>query len=90
MKKLKEGTGPGFTLFDFADRLRTRGWLVPAYTLPANVEDLAIQRILVKNGFSRDLADLLLADMARCLDHFGNHPVSRPLSEAEAGGFKHS
>jgi glutamate decarboxylase len=87
--KLKEGVDHGFTLFDLADRLRTRGWLVPAYTLPPNREDLAIQRILVKHGFSRDLASLLLEDYRDALEHFGLHPVSKPLSEEEAGGYKH-
>jgi glutamate decarboxylase len=87
--KLKEGVDHGFTLFDLADRLRTRGWLVPAYTLPPNREDLAIQRILVKHGFSKDLASLLLNDYRDALEHFGLHPVSKPLSEEEAGGYKH-
>jgi glutamate decarboxylase len=87
--KLKEGVDHGFTLFDLADRLRTRGWLVPAYTLPPNREDLAIQRILVKHGMSRDLASLLLDDYRDALEHFGLHPVSNPLTEEESGSFKH-
>jgi glutamate decarboxylase len=88
--KIKDGAEVDFTLFDFADRLRTRGWLVPAYTLPPDRTDLAIQRILVRHGFSRDLADLLLDDMARALEHFGRHPVTDPLTEDEAGGYNHS
>ncbi len=87
--KLKEGVDHGFTLFDLADRLRTRGWLVPAYTLPANREDLAIQRILVKHGFSRDMASLLLNDYEDSVKHFAKHPVSVPISEEEGGSFKH-
>jgi glutamate decarboxylase len=87
--KLKEGVDHGFTLFDLADRLRTRGWLVPAYTLPANREDLAIQRILVKHGFSKDLASLLMKDYVDAVNHFTKHPVSVPLTEEESGGFKH-
>jgi glutamate decarboxylase len=87
--KLTEDVEHGFTLFDLADRLRTFGWQVPAYTLPANRQDLAIQRILVRHGFSRDLASLLLDDYRRAIEHFGVHPVSKPLSASEAGGFKH-
>ncbi|MCB0226244.1 MAG: glutamate decarboxylase [Anaerolineae bacterium] len=87
--KLKEGVDHGFTLFDLADRLRTRGWLVPAYTLPPNREDLAIQRILIRHGFSRDLASLLLTDYRDAVAHFDRHPVTTPLSEEEAGSFKH-
>ena len=87
--KLREGVDHGFTLFDLADRLRTRGWQVPAYTLPPN-RDLAVQRILVRHGFSRDLAELLMEDIAQALAHFDKHPVSAPLTEQEAGGFAHS
>jgi len=88
--KLKDGKKEGFTLFDMADRLRTYGWLVPAYTMPANRQDLAIQRILVRRGLSRDLASLLLDDMRRSLEYFSKHPQASPLTEKEAGGFKHS
>lgn len=88
--KLKEGVDHGFTLFDLADRLRTKGWLVPAYTMPPNREDLAIQRILVRQGFSRDLAELLMSDYRDALSHFDRHPVTTPLTAAEAGGFSHN
>lgn len=87
--KLREGVEHGFSLFDLADRLRVRGWLVPAYTLPANRTDLAVQRILVRHGFTRDLAELLLRDYAAALAHLRDHPVTRPLGEAEGGGFRH-
>ncbi|GAB5468282.1 MAG: glutamate decarboxylase [Rhodospirillales bacterium] len=88
--KIKEGfdTG-GFTLYDLADRLRSRGWQVPAYSLPANRQDLAIQRILVRHGVSRDLCALLLEDIKRSLDYFKAHPITTPLSDEEAGGFHH-
>jgi len=79
----------GFSLYDMADRLRNRGWQVPAYSMPANREDLVVQRILVRHGVSRDLADLMLDDMRRALDHFKAHPVTSALSEEEASGFHH-
>jgi glutamate decarboxylase len=87
--RIKEGVDPGFSLFDFADRLRVRGWQVPAYALPANCEDLPIQRILVRHGVSRDLASLLLDDMKASLDYFKEHPLQTPLTSDEASGFHH-
>ncbi len=87
--RIKEGVDPGFSLFDFADRLRVRGWQVPAYALPANCEDLPIQRILVRHGVSRDLASLLLDDMKASLDYFKEHPLQAPLTSDEASGFHH-
>jgi glutamate decarboxylase len=53
----------GYTVFDLSERLRQRGWLVPAYTFPADMEDTAVLRIVVRNGFSRDLANLLIGDL---------------------------
>jgi glutamate decarboxylase len=53
--RIKDGADPGYTLFDLADRLRVRGWQVPAYTLPDNVSDIAVQRILVRQGVTTDL-----------------------------------
>jgi glutamate decarboxylase len=87
---LKPGSMFSGTLYDLSDRLRTRGWLVPAYSMPANQQDMVVQRILVRHGFSRDLAGLLLDDLKRAIDHFSAHPVSEPMTEQEAGGFNHS
>jgi glutamate decarboxylase len=57
--------------------------------MPANRQDLVVQRILVRHSVSRDLASLLVSDMRRAIDHFAKHPVARPMTEAEAGGFHH-
>ncbi len=86
---LAPGANPGFSLFDLADRLRARGWQVPAYTLPKNRETVAIQRILVRNGVSRDLADLLLGDMRDALTHLEKHPAQAPLDADAGSGFHH-
>lgn len=79
----------GYTLYDLADKLRSRGWQVPAYSMPAHREDLVIQRILVRHGVSYDLGSLLIEDIKRSLAYFEKHPVSNPLSAEEAGGFNH-
>lgn len=79
----------GYTLYDLADRLRSRGWQVPAYSMPANREDLVVQRILVRHGVSRDLGSLLIDDIKRALEYFKAHPITNPLTEKEAGGFSH-
>jgi glutamate decarboxylase len=64
--KVKDGV-ENFTAFDVSSALRERGWQVPAYTFPANRTDLAALRIVVRRGFSHDLADLLLDDLKRQL-----------------------
>jgi glutamate decarboxylase len=54
---------PTYTVFDLTERLRGRGWLVPAYTFPEDLTDMAVIRVVVRNGFTRDLADLFLTDL---------------------------
>ena len=84
--RLKPGAKVSYSLYDLADRLRTRGWLVPAYSLPANVENVVVQRILVKQGLSIDMAKLLLADFKRAVEFFDEHqPHGFKGREGEAG-----
>jgi glutamate decarboxylase len=61
--KMTDPEAAGYSVFDLSERLRQRGWLVPAYTFPENMQDTAVLRIVVRNGFSRDLADVLLSDL---------------------------
>src|SRR4051794_15605739 len=57
----------GFSVFDISEALRVRGWIVPAYPMPPAIDDLAVLRICVRNGFSHDLASLLLDDLGHAL-----------------------
>lgn len=52
-----------WTLFDLQDKLMQRGWMVPAYTMPKNIEDMVVMRIVVRQGMSRDMADMLIGDI---------------------------
>ena len=54
---------PGFTVFQVSHELRARGWQVPAYTMPPDAEDVAVLRIVVRDGFNADLASDLVADI---------------------------
>ncbi len=77
-----------FTVFDVSNKMRERGWLVPAYTFPANRTDLAVLRVVVRRGFSYDLADMFLADIRRQLPSLESQPV--PVYDGESGsGFHH-
>jgi glutamate decarboxylase len=72
--KLRDPADAGFTVFDLSDRLRQRGWLVPAYTLAEDMQDTAVLRIVVRNGFSMDLAGMLLADIQVQSTALAAHP----------------
>ncbi len=47
--------------------LRERGWIVPAYTLPPDAEHVTVLRMVVKENFSRDMAETLSHDVATAL-----------------------
>ena len=86
---IREGADPGYTLFDLSDRLRTRGWQAAAYTMLPNIADVVVMRLLIRHGFSRDMADLLLEDVRRSIAYLQKHPPARPLTAAEGTTFTH-
>jgi glutamate decarboxylase len=87
---IPKGENPGFTLYDLADRLRVKGWQVPAYPMPDNRGDLVVQRVLSRLGMSRDLAGLLFADLERAVRHFEKHPAARSVTRKSASGYHHN
>jgi len=87
--KLRDGVKAPFGLYDLADRLRIRGWQVPAYSMPPDREDLVVQRILVRNGVTRDLVAALLEDFRRAIEYFETHPAASPLSAEEGTAYHH-
>ncbi|MGH9068667.1 MAG: glutamate decarboxylase [Acidimicrobiales bacterium] len=69
------GETSSYNVFDVSRRLRERGWLVPAYTFPDHRTDLSVLRVVCRNGFSHDLADLLVEDVTRLLAQLGDQPA---------------
>ena len=88
--KIKEKADAGYNLYDLSDRLRARGWQVPAFALNGQCSDWVVMRIMVRQGVSKDMATLLVDDIQRAIAHFQAHPVTVGLSAKEAGGFKHT
>ena len=58
--------------------LRERGWIVPAYALPANAEHLTVLRMVVKESFSRDMVDLLSHDVRVAADALRHGDSAHP------------
>ncbi|MBE6207529.1 MAG: glutamate decarboxylase [Rikenellaceae bacterium] len=59
-----------WTLYDLQDKLKQSGWMVPAYSMPANIEQTVVMRVVVRQGFSRDMADQLLTDIRNAVAEF--------------------
>ena len=71
--------GMPFSVYDLSDKLREKGWQVPAYTMPEGAEDVAVLRVVVREGFSRNLATMLLDDLQAVVLHFAkNAPSPKP------------
>lgn len=82
------GDVTSFSVFDVSRRLKERGWLVPAYTFPPDREDLAVLRIVCRNGFTHDLAAMLLDDLRAALPELASQPA--PIADpSTATGFHH-
>lgn len=71
-------------IFELSERLRERGWIIPAYTLPPNAESVAVLRMVVKENFSRDMADMLGADVEAAIAKMEGGPG--PQAEAAGEG----
>jgi glutamate decarboxylase len=78
------GDVTGWDVFAVSTKLREKGWQVPAYTFPKNREDLAVLRIVCRNGFSHDLADLFLDDLRQ-----GLHELDQGAQATGRSGFHH-
>lgn len=66
--RLTKDANPNWNLYDLQDRLRMKGWQVPAYPLADDLADMTVQRIVVRAGLSHDLADKLLDDLRAEVD----------------------
>ncbi|MDF1706384.1 MAG: glutamate decarboxylase [Aeromicrobium sp.] len=85
---LKDPETRMWSLYDLADRLRMKGWLVPAYPMADDLSDVVLQRIVVKVGLSRDLASSLLADIRGEVQFLESLTTPLPR-EAEGSHFHH-
>ena len=59
-----------WTLFDLQDKLKQSGWMIPAYTMPKNIEQMVVMRVVVRQGMSHDMADMLLTDIRNAVEEF--------------------
>lgn len=78
-----------YDVFDVSRRMREQGWLVPAYTFPANRQDLSVLRVVCRNGFSEDLADLFVQDLTRLLPELRRQPRPFTHDRNAATSFHH-
>ena len=78
-----------YTVYDVSDRLRERGWLVPAYAFPANRQDLAVLRIVIRAGMSPEMGDMLLGDLRSRTEGLESLDSPLPKKRPQVSAFAH-
>jgi len=78
-----------WTVFQLSDKLRERGWLIPAYTMPADCEEMAVLRFVIRAGFSRDMAEQLLTDIQRSVQWLESLSGPMPQPQTPEQHFHH-
>lgn len=85
--RLKDEENRNWNLFDLSDRLRMKGWQVPAYPMPANLTSLTVQRVVIRNGLGMDLADQLIQDIQTEVAYLES--LDQKLPDNHRAGFHH-
>lgn len=74
--------------FEVSDLLRRFGWIVPAYTMPPDAQHVTVLRVVIREDFSRTLAERLVNDIEKVLLELDALParVSAKLTAHDESG----
>lgn len=72
-----------YDVFDLSNKLRERGWVISAYTMPPNAQEIAIMRVVVKENFSYDMAEILFNDIMHATDELQKGKKRSPRKKKE-------
>jgi glutamate decarboxylase len=77
-----------FTIFELSALMRQRGWILPAYRMAPDAQDLAVARVVVREGLNRDMASHLVTDLKAVVHHLQatGSPARGALPPAPRGG----
>lgn len=87
--RMRSGYTERWNLYDLSRQLRVYGWQVPAYPMPDHMSDVTIMRVVVRNGFSLDLAHLLLDDLKEAVGYLESLDGPMPHPQEPLSGFRH-
>ena len=66
----KQKKATEYSLLHLSHKLRERGWIIPAYHLPKNADDVEIMRIVIRANFTNDLTAILVNDIEKTCKFF--------------------
>ena len=91
--RLREDANVNWTLYDFEDRLRMHGWMIPAYPMPENIADVDVQRLVLRQDFGMPFAILCVNEMKKQIEILNGARVVLHDNEKDSKpgkGFDHS
>ena len=89
---LKDDHAQEWNLYDLSDRLRMRGWQVPTYPMPDNLNNLIVQRIVCRADLGMNVAIEFIEDFKACLEELDHAHVLAHHSDEQKKttyGFTH-
>ncbi len=87
--QMKPGHTENWDLYDLGNRLRESGWIVPTYPMPDDLSDMTVQRIVVRNGMTVDLADKFLDRVREAVSFLDELTAKLPRNHRSTGSFRH-
>ena len=70
--------------FEISEFLRRFGWIVPAYTMPADAQHITVLRVVIREDFSRTFAERLVIDICKVMDELDALPSRSAPSDRKS------
>jgi glutamate decarboxylase len=68
--------------FDISNKVREKGWILSAYSMPPNVQEINSLRIVVRPHLNRDVSQILASDIEEACEYLEEHGGNRDTAEA--------
>ncbi|WP_119343062.1 glutamate decarboxylase [Facilibium subflavum] len=78
-----------YDAYDISEQLRIYGWVVPAYSMPENAQDIIALRVVVKENFSLTLAQDFLSDLDKVIKKLDNSDNNTPQTHRHGKNIPH-
>ncbi|KAI8816846.1 glutamate decarboxylase [Fimicolochytrium jonesii] len=87
---LKKNGGHHFNETDISHVLRQRGWIIPAYTMAPDAQKISLLRVVLREDFSRNRCDLLVADLKATVEYLDKQDKQWIQNHRDSRGQWHS
>lgn len=75
--------------YQVADHIQKHGWILPAYTMAPDAQNVSLLRAVIREDFTRALAERLVHDIQQAVEHlesYTSHPIKEEVTQNHGGG----